>query len=323
MFNRIILPDDTLESIAREINLEKPEFILQFHNSKCAKEDLIKDKLIPWKKLHIPGKELVEKVNVEVFEELSKPQYNPNIKFFPSSIDGSFRTIILESAVNANNKKEIVKIIYDAQLKYNENQNGLHVIEYSRNKFKGTHEGMLSDLALKCFEKICPLLIFLNENGVVVRIEIKKEIKADFDKIKKEIADYFIGEIADSYLENFEYVVKNDALFNKKMKKDLFIRTYFAPVRKKFEHGKSTVKLTFAEKEEWQIEQKVEENTEEKLKISQCLGKISFPEDENFTNYEGQYLFNPQTFLIEECNAIFQQKFRLLEKEIKINIKKV
>lgn len=323
MLIRIILPEDTLESIAREINLEKPEFILQFHNSQCAKEDLIKDKLIPWKKLHIPGKQVVDKVNAEVFEELAKPEYNPEIHFFPKSLEGVFRTIILESSTNVYNKKDVVKIIYDVHLKYINTESDLHVIEYSKSRFKASHEGMLSDLALKCFEKISPLVIFLNDNGSVEKIEIKKEIKDNFSEIKKDISDYFVGEIADAYIESFEFTVKNDKLFDKKMKDDLFVKTYFAPIRNKFEHGKSLAKISFNADEKWEVEQKPEENTHEKLTISQNLKKGFSQEDGKSKNYEGQYLFDPQMFLIQECNVVFQQKFRFLENERKISIKKL
>lgn len=322
MLNRIILPEDTLESIAREINLENPDFILQFHNSQCAKEDVIQNQLVPWKKLHIPGKDMIEKVNAEVFQELEKPQYNPDLKFSPTLLDGNFRTIILESSTNPQMKKDIVKIIYEISLKYKETRNNLHIIEYSKSKFRGSHEGILSDLALKCLEKISPLLIFLNEKGYVEKIEIKQEVIEDFPKIKNEILNYFTGEIAESYVENFEIVVKNSSLFSKKMKEDLFIRTYFAPVRNKFYRGKSSARIPFGQNEEWEIIQKPEEYSEETLKIKQILAN-STVHDENYKNYEGYYSFNPKTFLIEECEIIFQQNFRVLEKETKIHIKKV
>jgi hypothetical protein len=241
-----ILSGETLESISEEIHLENPKYLKEFHNSHCAREDIIENGLIPGKKLLLPDFKIINEYNSRNDAPFKQSKLNPEIPFMPDDFSRMYTVTITEIEENALEKKSNT-LTYTVSVKWIRKEGTGHIFHIFKNNFSDAQGSMMSDLASESIRALNPFVIRTDEKGEIVMIELNENAMHNFSRIKDRLADLFPDQYAAMYLDEFEFAVMNRDLFNKRMKEDLFMKIYFASLRNYFGNGKSFLHQTLGE----------------------------------------------------------------------------
>jgi hypothetical protein len=296
MIVHFILSGETLESISEEINLENPQYLKEFHNTHCAREDLISDQLIPRKKLLIPDLNKIKEYNSKNDAPFKNPRLNPEIPFNPENFSKIYSVINTEITENELEKRSNI-LSYTVSVKWIGREGTFHIFHLFKNNFSDEHGSMMADLASQSIRSLHPIEVKTDDKGEIISVALTQETISNFGKIKERLYDLFSDKYAKIYLEEFEFAVLNKDLFNNRMKEDVFIKTYFASLRNKFTNGKSYFTQTIGEENlPIDIQQKVENpEYDEEIVFKQTM---NFPEkDKSFT---GKYTLYTETGMVKE-----------------------
>ncbi len=317
MILHFIRHGDTLQSIADQINLENPLYIKEFHNQKCAGEDYIFEDLVVGKKLFLPDNQTIHKYNSKNDAPFKSPDKNPKINFVPEHSDIQYKVVVTESSFD-DGKKSANSFAYIFSLKWIKNEYTTHTFHISKTNFSNIKE-KIGDLASTCLQSLNPIEIQTNLKGEIITISLLKETIDNFPKIKEKLLDQFPDKYAEIYIEELEYVVLNQELFQKKMKQDWLLKTFFAPLRNEFKNGKSNFKI-FLENENSvaDIQQSGTVNNEkDEIILSQTL---VFNEN-NQTDFIGNYTLSAQIGIIKsmEIHNSYSQYNVLYSTKLKVD----
>ncbi|GAA4152154.1 hypothetical protein GCM10022217_06700 [Chryseobacterium ginsenosidimutans] len=296
MIVHFILSGETLESISEEINLENPKYLKEFHNTHCAREDLIHDKLVPRKKLLLPDLNKIREYNSKNDAPFKHPKLNPEISFNPENLSKIYSVVNTEIEENELGKRSNI-LSYTVSVKWIRREGAFHFFHLFKNNFSDEHGSMMADLASQSIRSLNPIEVKTDHNGEIVNVKLTQETINNFGKIKERLSDLFSDKYAKIYLDEFEFAVLNKELFNSRMKEDVFIKSYFAPLRNKFTNGKSYFTQTIGEENIYiDIQQKVESaEYDQEIVLQQ---NMNFPEkDKNFT---GKYVLYTETGIVKE-----------------------
>lgn len=253
-----ILSGETLESISQEIHLENPEYLKEFHNAHCARQDIIYNKLIAGKKLLLPDGRTITKYNSKNDAPFKAPAFNPEIPFNPEHFSRIFSVSVFETEENGLEKKSN-SLTYTASLQWIRKEGNFHIFYLFRNNFSDQQGSMMSDLASESIRAINPFVIKTDEKGEIITIALNEKAAHSFGRIKDRLLDLFPDQYARIYLDEFEFAVTNKDLFDKRMKEDIFMKIYFAPLRNHFKNGESLLYQSVGEENiRVEIAQKVE-----------------------------------------------------------------
>lgn len=299
MMLHFIRHGDTLQNIADQINLENPVYIKEFHNQKCSGEDYISEDLVVGKKLFLPDRITVQNYNSRNDAPFKNPEKNPKLNFLPVNSDLKYKVNIKESSFD-NGKKSENSFSYDFSLKWIRSEYNHHTFQFSKTNFSNIKE-KLGDLANGCLQSLNPIQLETNWEGEIEAINILEKTLKNFPKIKEKLLDQFPDKYAKIYIDEFEYAVLNQELFQKKMKQDWLLKTFFAPIRKPFKNGKSHFKIFLENKNsEIEIEQKgILNNEVDEVVLSQGLMS-----DDKQNDFTGKYILSAETGLIKSLEII-------------------
>lgn len=267
-----ILSGETLESISEDIQLENPKYLKEFHNTYCAKEDIIYDQLIPRKKLLIPDYKKISEYNSKNDAPFKNPKLNPVLPFNPENFSKIFTVTSKETEDDGISKKNNI-LTYNVSLKWVEKTNDFHIFHLFKNNFSNDNGSMMADLASASIKALNPIIVKTDHKGNILQVSIKDEIYGNFAAIKENLLNLFPDQYARIYLDEFELAVSDKNIFNKRMKEDIFIRNYFTSIRNEFINGKSFLKQTIGEDNiPIEVVQKVKDaNYDQVLKIGQIM----------------------------------------------------
>lgn len=309
MIVHFILSGETLESISEEIHLENPKYLKEFHNTHCAREDIIQDTLIPGKKLIIPGINKVREYNSLNDAPFKNPKLNPEIPFSPENFSRIYAVVNKELYENELEKRHAV-LTYTVSLKWMRNENGFHIFHIFKNNFSDGQGNMMTDLASESIRSLNPLEIKTDLKGNVVSIQLTQQTIDHFEKIMKRLSDLFPDKYAEIYLYEFERAVRNRSIFNSRMKNDVFIKNYFASLRNPFANGKSFFQQSVGEENtDITLQQKIE-NPEYDNEIV-ILQNPQYSESD--IEFSGKYTLYTKTGLIKNIDlhyTVFQFGFK-------------
>lgn len=309
MIVHFILSGETLESISEEIHLENPKYLKEFHNTHCAREDIIQDTLIPGKKLIIPGINKVREYNSLNDAPFKNPKLNPEIPFSPENFSRIYAVVNKELYENELEKRHAV-LTYTVSLKWIRNENGFHIFHLFKNNFSDGQGNMMTDLASESIRSLNPLEIKTDLKGNLVSIQLTQQTMDHFEKIMKRLSDLFPDKYAEIYLDEFERAVRNRSIFNSRMKNDVFIKNYFASLRNPFANGKSFFQQSVGEENtDITLQQKIE-NPEYDNEIV-ILQNPQYSESD--IEYSGKYTLYTKTGLIKNIDlhyTVFQFGFK-------------
>lgn len=298
-----IVPGDTLQSIASQINLENPLYLKEYHNRHCAREDYIEEELIPRKKLLLPDFFDVQQYNSNNDAPFKSPDRNPTVNFMPENSDESYKVRIAESSTDKHGKTATNSFSYTISLKWVKKELNNHSFLLFKGNFSNIKETKMGDLAIACIQSVNPVEIHVDSKGEILKINLLEKTVDSFSVMREKLIDQFPDQYARIYIDEFEYVVNNEELFQRKMKEDGFVKAYFAPFRKEFKNGKSYFKIYSEEENSWlNIQQEgwtLQNNDEIILKQS------SFENgDHNTSNYSGNYTLSKQNGMIRSLNIV-------------------
>lgn len=295
MIVHFILSGETLESISEEINLENPKYLKEFHNAHCAKEDIIHDKLIPRKKLLIPDHKTVKEYNSRNDAPFKDSKLNPELPFKPENFSKIFSVINKEIEETEFEQKSNV-LLYTVSLKWIGKEENFHIFQLFKNNFSDQQGSMMSDLASECIRSLNPIVIKTDEKGGVINVSLKEETIYNFKDNKERLADLFPDQYAKIYLDEFELAVLDKNMFDRRMREDIFIKTYFADLRNGFKNGKSLIKQTIGE-------ENIPIEVLQKVMDKQYIDEIVLQQNnqpKNGIDFNGKYVVNMKTGLVKE-----------------------
>ncbi|MDH6252776.1 hypothetical protein M2347_002503 [Chryseobacterium sp. H1D6B] len=301
MIIHFIHSGETLESIAEEIKLENPKYLKEYHNQRCAREDYIEDKLIPRKKLLIPNIYEIREYNAKNDAPFKSPERNPKLNFKPENTSQEYTVTITEIKEEETIEKGN-KFSYKAVLSWIKKEQEQHLFHLSKEDFYIEEESKMTDLALECIRSLNPVEIRTNAKGEVLKVKLLQETIDGFKNTKERLNDLFPDQYAKIYIEEFEYAVLNEELFNKRMKEDTFIKMYFAPLRNEFKNGSSSF-TQFLSEENTAVNvlqnAAIAGNTQEII-----LQQTMQPSEKNSSfGYKGKYTFHADTGLIKKAET--------------------
>jgi len=303
MMIHFILPGDTFENIAEKIRLENPVYLKEFHNQHCLQEDFIVDDLVPGKKLLLPDFVRIKAYNDKNDAPFKSPELNPKIVFNPIGFSEKFKTAIKESS-NTEGKTIERNFSYIASLQWIKNEFNEHVFHFTKDKFSNQNDTKMESLAIESMKSLYPIEVFVNAKGEILRTGITRQTLNNFKQIKEKLLDFFPDKYAETYLEEFEYVVLNPDVFDQKMKEDWFLKNYFSSFRNPFENGKSFFEL-YLDKTLLNVQQtaKLTDNKEEIL-LHQTLKS----KEENQDDFTGNATVSKNDGMIKSLNAVYSYK---------------
>ncbi|WP_042720534.1 hypothetical protein [Flavobacterium sp. B17] len=139
MIVHFILSGETLESISEEIQLENPEYLKEFHNKYCAREDFIYDDLIPRKKLLIPDIDKIREYNSRNDAYFKNPRLNPVLSFRPENFSKIYAVTNKEIEENSLDRKQNT-LTYTVSVKWIKSEDRSHIFHLFKNTFQTNRE---------------------------------------------------------------------------------------------------------------------------------------------------------------------------------------
>lgn len=294
------MPGETLESISKNIKLENPVYLKEYHNSHCTAFDFIHENLVSGKKLLIPNLTKIQFYNSKNDAPSKLAEQNPVISFKPENLNVKYKISVAQSS-EVDGKKTDSEFSYVVELIWKEKIGNSHHFSFTKTEIKDRSQTKMSTIATACIESLNPLEIVVSEEGVLLDVRLSEKIRENFSDKKTFLEDQFPDQYSKIYLDKFEWNVLNPENFKDKMKTDWFLKTYFAPFRRKFTNGISKYHIVLQD-EPVNIIQKGFQN--ENIIIH---AEMADPIPE--LNYMAEYQLNSETGIIENYH------FKMLSEE--------
>ncbi|MDV7697793.1 hypothetical protein N6B72_12755 [Chryseobacterium soli] len=300
MIIHFIISGETLESIAEEIHLENPQYLKEYHNRYCAKEDYIYDQLIPRKKLLIPEMDKIQEYNSRNDAPFKKVALNPEITFAPEHKERKYRVTITETHEKEKGDSKSSDIAYSVTLQWVKKDLDTHIFHLSKDDFYTDNESKMSGLAIECIQSLNPFQITTDSKGEILNISLLPGVIKNFGKAKERLADLFPDPYASRYIEDFEYVISDEKLFSERMKQDTFLRIYFAGLRNDFKNGKSYFRQSISDENIPVIIQQTIEDEDYTDEVDLLLN-LSKSEAPDLVEYDGTYTITLEDGMIKKA----------------------
>ncbi len=216
---------DTVESLSRNLNIT-PFDVRGFHNTVCSKDDLIGYELPQhltelYVSPHIPDLYKVKNL---------KNKFVPGYDLQCKKGDKKTYGFIVQNHDNDDFKNSVHYEIDVACILADDEKN---VFEFNRkqvyinNTAPDTNIEQLLDKAAK---SLFPIQISITKHGQIDAIENFKEIKKRWLEIKKDIQEYYKGDIANDIITNVEEIILDSNTLKLSLYKNWFFNLYFSPL---------------------------------------------------------------------------------------------
>ncbi|MDQ1858658.1 LysM peptidoglycan-binding domain-containing protein [Chryseobacterium sp. WLY505] len=215
---------DTLTSIASRLGMTSEE-LKWFHNSHCQKMDKVWfENLNEVKNIFVP-------TNFKTKEQKEQERK----KSLPSQLSDSF----FAQKYNVNETFEIpfessVNINYMIDINLNKDKNtGQHILSYNQKDFTcngNTPDDKISSISIACMQSIMPLEFVINEQGKITGFADHKKIIDTFSEQRKELEEFYIGEIFQNYLNTFERSINDEMFLLQQFQSTLLFQTLFPKI---------------------------------------------------------------------------------------------
>lgn len=212
---------DTLSSVSILFNIPAEE-IKTFHNQHCLNtEKLWFDNLLGIKTLIIPAN---YKSPAEAAEE--KNRSRPYKIFSPFFLFNSYH--VEETIEKIDEPVQLFS--YEADFIFKNNENGRHIISWHRKNMNFNREkpdSKMDSLAIESMDILFPISFLLTENGQIQEIKQHAELLKKFEKERRNLEDFYVGEVTRIYLDKMRKVVQNKELLLSRLCSTLFIQVMF------------------------------------------------------------------------------------------------
>lgn len=229
-FFYVVRPDETLESISRDLMLENPQYLHEYHNQRCSFLDTIPEsgKLRLLQKLCIPDPEEILKMNTliqEKGERLYKQFPNGKIPFTAKAFSGKYKVRHTESDDGVQ-KNEYTYSIYFHYVKEEESS---HCIHFSMSDFRKDGDELeqkINSLASAFVKIIYPVMLMIDKSGKLVAAETHKEIQDIINEIEG-LKKYHQGSYASMHIDQMKNKMADSKVIDGSLKKLLSIQFLF------------------------------------------------------------------------------------------------
>lgn len=312
-----LIEGDTLQSVSQKLGIEARE-LRSYHNMRCQITDLIENDFKRYSKFLILAPEKSIEVKKEETEKKAKKvilSNNYKLPFLPEHTDKKYK---VKYTSEVNDQIDITEM--EISVKWiATDKNGYHLFEITRSKAIYVNAlpptSLIGELGAKSAEALYPLKIVVNKSGKWVDIYNYDEIVERWRNIKKEILDYFEGELTEVYIDRMEKTLKKSETLLKSLRSDYFLRTFFNGI-----HVGYTEDYSFENEVSFPLEDEEEAIFEVQQKINPFLDQNGFIKvaqkgiymdsvygflygyNSSKVNYSTVYFLNSEKYTVEKMN---------------------
>lgn len=219
-----VKPSDTLEKIGSGIGMTANE-VRDFHNANCEQQGLMYfNSLVGIQKIILPKNHKsaaqIKKENSAVLPaRLLSPDFYAETYEVVESYESDFE-----------NKLEINYTLDIKLTKIEENHvenfvASVHCYDFKKNGEKP--DDKMSELSIACAESIAPIKFIISNEGKISGIfEFEKLLKT-FEEKRKDLEDFYIGEVSKKYMDKFAESLSNKEHFEKQLRSTLLYQVLF------------------------------------------------------------------------------------------------
>jgi hypothetical protein len=307
---------DTLESVAHELGIAARE-LRRYHNIHCSIPDLIEADFKSHLELLILAPENSDfTVNKNIENKTIKVSFK-NDYTLPFLLRGVDKNYKVHYTTEFGDQIDTIDI--EVRVKWLAvDKNKFQLFEVNKTAIHINDEApdtMMDELGAKTAEIIYPLKIVVDGSGKWVDVYNYNEIVSRWEDTKREILDYYEGEVTNAYIEHTEYALESSKTLLASLSSDYFLRAFFNGIYVGYTANYSfenTVSFPLEKNEEslFTVDQKVAPYLEVSglIKVEQKGIYIDSGFDVNFGfepwegNYSAIYLLDSDTYCIENMN---------------------
>lgn len=215
---------DSLGSIAGSIGMTAEE-LRDFHNANCREAGLLWfNGLTGIQKVLIP-KNYKSATQIRKENSAAAPSKSVSPEFYAETYQ------VVESYESDFENKLEINYTLDIQLtKIDENHVENFVASVYCYDFKKNGEkpdDKMSELSIACAESIAPIKFIISNEGKITGIfEFEKLLKT-FEEKRKDLEDFYIGEVSKKYMDKFAESLSNKQYFEKQLRSTLLYQVLF------------------------------------------------------------------------------------------------
>lgn len=215
---------DSLGSIAGSIGMTAEE-LRDFHNANCREAGLLWfNGLTGIQKVLIP-KNYKSATQIRKENSAAAPSKSVSPEFYAETYQ------VVESYESDFENKLEINYTLDIQLtKIDENHvenfvASVHCYDFKKNGEKP--DDKMSELSIACAESIAPIKFIISNEGKITGIfEFGKLLKT-FEEKRKDLEDFYIGEVSKKYMDKFAESLSNKEYFEKQLRSTLLYQVLF------------------------------------------------------------------------------------------------
>ncbi|KUJ59997.1 peptidoglycan-binding protein LysM [Flavobacteriaceae bacterium CRH] len=307
---------DTLESVARELNIDARE-LRRYHNIYCDIPDLIEADFKSHLKVVILAPEKSISSKEEVIEKKPKKVSlgeNYRLPFLPGGTKKKYK---VQYTTEVGEEVDVIEMEVKVKWLASDNNN-FHLFKIDRksihinNKIPDT---VMDELAAKTAEVLYPLKIVVDESGKWIDIYNYNDIENRWRNKKKEILDYYEGEVAEKYIDHADIALQSTATLFTYLASDYFLRAFFNGIHVGYTadysfNNQVSFPLEKGEESTFNVEQKIDSFLDESylIKVEQKGEYVDSGAESNFGfdpwkgNYNATYFLDSDSYCIEKIN---------------------
>ncbi|MBF8458403.1 hypothetical protein IV494_14560 [Kaistella sp. G5-32] len=219
-----VTPNDTLVKIGQKIGMTADE-VRDFHNLNCERNGLMWfNNLVGIEKIVLPKNyKSAAQIRKENLAAIPLKMMVPD--FFAQTYE------VLESYESDFENKVEIAYTLDIQLKKMEKNQikvfvaSVHCYDFKKNGEKP--DDKMSELSIACAKSIAPINLIISPEGKISGIfEFEKLLKTFEDK-RKDLEDFFIGEVSGKYMDQFAKSLSDEKYFEKQIGSTLLYQVLF------------------------------------------------------------------------------------------------
>jgi hypothetical protein len=308
---------DTLESVAQKLGIDARE-LRRYHNIYCPIPDLIEADFKSHLELLILAPEKSDSEEKKGIENTTVKVVLKNDYTLPFLLRGLNKKYKVHYTSEVGEQVDTITTEVNVKwLAVDKNKFQLFEINKASNIYINAEKpnSVMDELGAKTAEIIYPLKIVVDGSGKWVDIYNYDEIITRWEDTKREILDYYEGEVTDAYIEHTEYALESSATLLESLSSDYFLRAFFSGIYVGYTANYSFENKVYfpLEKNEeslFKVEQKVNPYLDESglIKVEQKGAYVDVGFDVSFGfepwegNFNATYFLDSDTYCIEKMN---------------------
>lgn len=286
-----VRPDDTLTKIGQKIGMSEDE-VRDFHNHNCERNGLMWfNGLLGVQKLVLP-KNFKSAAQIKKENSAAVPSKFLSPAFYADTYQ------VLESYESDFENMIAISYAVDIELKEIEEKQikslvaSVHCHDFKKNGEKP--DDKMSELSIACAESIAPIKLKLSSEGKISGIFEFEKVLPTFEGKRKDLEEFFIGEVSTKYMDKFAVSLSNQKFFEKQINSTLLYQILFPrmswfhrefewkedfhPVKNSFS-TQCSFNINFIHLNEQQIEIDIKGEIQDKVSLQELLRGKKFNEE--------------------------------------------